>query len=54
MPLTAEDISSDKYEEGVSCVHCHETRTDEDRSRFRQRQHQIMLAKARGEKHLGD
>lgn len=54
MPLTAEDLKSDLYEEGVSCVHCHETRTDEDRARFRQRQHQIMLAKARGEKHLGD
>ncbi|MEO9876353.1 MAG: rhodanese-related sulfurtransferase [Anderseniella sp.] len=54
MPLTAGDIASGMYEEGVSCVHCHETRTDEDRARFRQRQHQIMLAKARGEKHLGD
>ena len=54
MPLTAEDLQSGLYEEGVSCVHCHETRTDEDRARFRQRQHQIMLAKERGEKHLGD
>ncbi|WP_337660639.1 oxygen-dependent tRNA uridine(34) hydroxylase TrhO [Anderseniella sp. Alg231-50] len=54
MPLTAEDLQSELYEEGVSCVHCHDTRTNEDRARFRQRQHQIMLAKARGEKHLGN
>lgn len=54
MPLTQEDLSSPLYEEGVSCPHCHDTRTEEDRIRFRERQHQIMLAKARGEKHLGD
>ncbi len=54
MPLTREDLASDLYEQGVSCVHCHHDRSDEDRARFRQRQHQIMLAKARGEKHLGD
>lgn len=54
MPLTREDLASEMYEEGVSCAHCHRDRSDEDRARFRQRQHQIMLAKARGEKHLGD
>ena len=54
MPLTREDLASEMYEEGVSCAHCHHDRSDEDRARFRQRQHQIMLAKARGEKHLGD
>jgi UPF0176 protein len=54
MPLTPEELTSDLYEEGVSCVHCHDSRSEEDRTRFRERQHQIMLAKARGEKHLGD
>lgn len=54
MPLTREDLTSGLYEEGVSCVHCHATRSAADRDRFRQRQRQILLAKARGEKHLGD
>ncbi len=54
MPLTSDDLASEYYEEGVSCAHCHATRSEEDRDRFRERQHQIELAKARGEKHLGD
>ena len=54
MPLTRQDLTSEFYEEGVSCVHYHVARSEADRDRFRQRQRQIMLAKARGEKHLGD
>jgi UPF0176 protein len=52
-PLTPEDLKSPHHEEGVACVHCHDTRTDEDRMRYRQRQQQIELAKKRGERHLG-
>lgn len=52
-PLTPEDLLSPLHEEGVSCVHCHEVRTDEDRERYRERQRQIALAKKRGERHLG-
>ncbi|MDI7860444.1 rhodanese-related sulfurtransferase [Rhizobiaceae bacterium n13] len=52
-PLTAEDTTSPKYEAGVSCPHCHDSRTDEDRLRYRQRQHQIALAKKRGQRHIG-
>jgi UPF0176 protein len=52
-PLTPEDLTSPHHEEGVSCVHCHDTRTEEDRKRYRQRQQQIELAKKRGERHLG-
>ncbi|MDM9625702.1 rhodanese-related sulfurtransferase [Rhizobium sp. S152] len=52
-PITAEEITSNKYEEGVSCSHCYDTRTEEDRLRYRQRQHQIALAKKRGIKHIG-
>jgi UPF0176 protein len=54
MPLTRDDLASEFYEEGVSCVHCHASRSEDDRGRFRERQHQIALAKIRGEKHLGD
>jgi UPF0176 protein len=52
-PLTPEDLTSPHHDEGVSCVHCHDTRTEEDRKRYRQRQQQIELAKKRGERHLG-
>jgi UPF0176 protein len=52
-PITAEEITSPLYEEGVSCSHCYHTRTEEDRDRYRQRQHQIALAKMRGQKHIG-
>ncbi|MCK8778985.1 rhodanese-related sulfurtransferase [Rhizobium sp. NTR19] len=52
-PITAEEVTSPLYEEGVSCSKCYHTRTEEDRLRYRQRQHQIALAKKRGEKHIG-
>ena len=52
-PLTSEEITSPLYEAGVSCPHCHATRSEEDRLRFRQRQKQMDLARQRGERHLG-
>ncbi len=52
-PITAEEITSPHYEEGVSCSHCYGTRSEEDRLRYRQRQHQIALARKRGQKHIG-
>jgi UPF0176 protein len=52
-PITAEEVNSPYYEEGVSCSHCYDTRTEADRERYRQRQHQIALAKQRGQKHIG-
>jgi UPF0176 protein len=52
-PLTAEDRQSPQFEEGVSCPHCHDSRSEEDRERYRQRQRQIELARQRGERHLG-
>ena len=52
-PITAEEITSPYYEEGVSCSHCFHDRTEDDRRRFRERQHQVALAKQRGEKHIG-
>ena len=52
-PITAEELASPHYEEGVSCSHCYATRTEADRDRYRQRQHQIALAKKRGTRHIG-
>lgn len=53
-PLAPEDLSRAEYEEGVSCHQCADEHTDDDRARFRERQKQIELAKARGESHLAD
>jgi UPF0176 protein len=52
-PLSAEDRRHPAYEEGVSCPACHDAFTEADRTRFRERQRQSMLAQARGEAHLG-
>ncbi|WP_223478224.1 rhodanese-related sulfurtransferase [Oricola indica] len=52
-PLTPEEARSEKFVEGVSCPHCFDQRSEEDRARYAERQHQIALAKKRGEKHLG-
>jgi UPF0176 protein len=53
-PLSEADLRADTFEPGVSCPHCFDQRTDEDRARFREREKQIRLAKARGQRHLGD
>lgn len=53
MPLAPEDLSSPLFEQGVSCPHCHEQHTEEDRVRFRERDRQIKLAAERGVPHLG-
>jgi len=51
-PISDEDRRHPHFEEGVSCHQCMDEHSDEDRARFRERQHQIALAKARGESHL--
>ncbi|MCV6593427.1 MAG: rhodanese-related sulfurtransferase, partial [Silicimonas sp.] len=53
-PLSADDKARDAYEEGVSCHRCINEYDDSDRARFRERQKQIKLARARGEVHLGE
>ncbi|MBW4707002.1 rhodanese-related sulfurtransferase [Roseobacter sp. YSTF-M11] len=47
-PILPEDVKRPEYEAGVSCHRCvHET-TEADKNRFRERQKQITLARARG------
>jgi UPF0176 protein len=41
------------YREGVSCPHCHGTKTEEQLRSAAERQRQIELARKRGEKHIG-
>lgn len=52
-PILPEDRNRPEYEDGVSCHHCAEETSDEDKARFRMRQKQIELARGRGEDHLG-
>lgn len=53
MPLSEEEKRLDTYEKGISCLHCIDEKTDEDRARFKDRQLQVELANKRGEKHIG-
>lgn len=52
-PLGPEDLKSELFVPGVSCPHCHEARTDEQRERYAERQRQEARAAARGERHVG-
>ena len=42
-----------RYEEGVYCPHCVDKQTPAQRQRFRERQLQVVLARQRGEMHVG-
>ena len=52
-PLSAADRASPLFENGVRCPYCVEEYDESDRARFRERQHQMDLAAARGKRHLG-
>ncbi len=52
-PILPQDRSHPAFEEGVACHHCVDETSAEDKVRFRERQKQIDLARARGEVHLG-
>ncbi len=51
-PILPEDRTRPEYEEGVACHLCAAETSPEDKARFSERQKQISLARARGERHL--
>jgi UPF0176 protein len=51
--LQPEDIKKPGYEAGVSCHQCLNECSDNDRTRFRERQKQILLARKLGKSHIG-
>jgi len=51
-PITPDDMTLENYEVGVSCLHCINETSDFDKERFRERQKQMALSAARGEKHF--
>ena len=52
-PITEEDKKGNAYVPGVSCPHCIDEMTADQRRRFAERQKQINLARKRGEAHMG-
>jgi UPF0176 protein len=52
-PITEEDKRSPHYQAGVSCHHCYDEYSAEQKRRFAQREKQIKLAEKRGEQHIG-
>ncbi len=51
-PILPGDRARPEYEEGVACHLCSGQTSPNDKARFRERQKQIALARARGERHL--
>ncbi len=52
-PITEQDKLSPKYQKGVCCPGCYDRLTEDQKSRFAERQKQIELAAARNEPHIG-
>jgi UPF0176 protein len=52
-PLSKDDIKSEKYTPGISCPYCYNKHTPEKLKSLTERQRQVILAKKRGENHIG-
>ena len=52
-PILPEDMKRPEFELGVSCHNCIEETSEADKARFRERQKQMQLARARGDERLG-
>lgn len=52
-PLSSADRVSSLYELGVSCPHCFDNTTNEQKSGYRERQKQVALAEVRRQTHIG-
>jgi UPF0176 protein len=53
LPLSDEDKQSEHFQDGVSCPHCHDRHTPDQKRRFAERQKQVELARKRSERHIG-
>ena len=54
MPVSADDRASPLYVAGVSCPHCHDARSDAQRTGYAERERQVARAAELGIAHLGD
>lgn len=46
-PVSPDEMQSEKYEIGISCPHCYDKLTEDQRRRFAERKKQILLQRAR-------
>ena len=53
LPITDADKQSDKYQRGISCPHCFDKTSADQKARFAEREKQVQLALKRGEAHIG-
>jgi len=53
MPITEDDKLKKQYQKGISCHHCIDNVSDEQRARYAEREKQITLANKRGQIHIG-
>ena len=51
-PILPADKTRPEFEQGVSCHHCVAETSEADKGRFRERQKQMALSAARGERHM--
>jgi UPF0176 protein len=52
-PLSPQEKASPHYVKGVSCAHCHDQRSPQEKAQLAERQRQVELAESRGERHVG-
>ena len=50
-PVSAEDMTSTQFEQGISCPHCYDSLPEKTRRRAEERQRQIQLARVRNQPH---
>lgn len=53
-PLSPTEMQSVEYTPGISCPYCYNKISEEKRARLTERQKQVILAKQRGEVHIGE
>lgn len=53
LPITETDKASDNYQQGVCYPHCYGKISNAQKARFREREKQMVLARQRGEAHIG-
>lgn len=53
-PLSPAEMESAEYTPGISCPYCYNTISEEKRASLTERQKQVILAKKRGQTHIGE
>ena len=54
MPLSPDELKSPQYTAGISCPHCYDSLTEDKKKSLTERQKQVILAKKRGQTHIGE